>query len=213
VLPLLGVFFLDHLLELVQFLAQLRERVLRGIGFLSAFLGGAEIGFFRSVFLKTTAIASIVRRVCAPMLLAQVAMILGTYLFRDSGTVSTRLLRTLLLDVRRFLVARRVGLVESFPATYALNSLERQKERTHIHGSTTFLVKVVLILPRLGRHSGNVTQQISLGEGHVHGNGVGLHAWAVVLAGQLRDVGIELFHTLHKLTNANALGFLQHVRE
>ncbi len=56
-----------------------------------------------------------------------------------------------------------------------------------------------------------MTCQISLGEGHVHGNRVRFHAWAVVTAGQLQDVGIELFHTLHKLTNADALGFLQHV--
>ena len=74
-------------------------------------------------------------------------------------------------------------------------------------------MKVVLILPRVGTHSENVTQQISLGKGHVHGNRVGLHAWAVVPAGQLRDVGVELLHTLHKLTNADALGFLQHVRD
>jgi hypothetical protein len=45
----------------------------------------------------------------------------------------------------------------------------------------------------------------------IHGNRVGLHTWAVVPAGQLQDVGIELFHTLHKLTNADTLGFLQHV--
>ncbi len=49
---LLGVLFLDHLLELVQFLAQLRKVLLRGTGFLSAFLSGAEIGFLRSVFSK-----------------------------------------------------------------------------------------------------------------------------------------------------------------
>ncbi len=29
----------------------------------------------------------------------------------------------------------------------------------------------------------------------------------------MQDVGIELFHMLHKLTNADALGFLQHVRD
>jgi hypothetical protein len=129
-----------------------------------------------------TAIASIVHRVRSPMLLALVAILLGTYLFRDSGTLSTRSLRTLLLAVRRFLVARRVGLFGSFPATYALNSLKRQKEQTHIHGSTAFLVKVVLILPRVGTHSENVTWQISLGKGHVHGNHVGLDAWAVIPA-------------------------------
>jgi hypothetical protein len=74
-------------------------------------------------------------------------------------------------------------------------------------------VKVVLILPRVGTHSKNVTQQISLGKGHVHENHVCLHAWAVVPAGQLQDVGIKLFHVLHKLKKADALGFLQHVRD
>ena len=69
--PLLGVLFLKHLLELVQFLAQLRKGLLYRIGFLSAFLSGAEIGFFRSPFLKMTAIARIVRRARAPMLIAR----------------------------------------------------------------------------------------------------------------------------------------------
>ncbi len=145
-LLLFGISFLDNLLELVQFLAQLRKRLLRGIGFLSAFLGGAEIGFLRSVFLEATTIMSIVGRVRIPMFLAQVAMLLGTYLFRDSGTLITRSLRTLLLAVRRFLIARRVGLVGSFLPTYALHSLEGLKERTHVGRCTTFLVKVVLIL-------------------------------------------------------------------
>ncbi len=44
--PLLGVLFLDHLLELVRFLTQLREGLLYGIGFLSAFLSGTEIQLF-----------------------------------------------------------------------------------------------------------------------------------------------------------------------
>ncbi len=136
---LLGVFFLDHLLELVHYLALLRKRLLCGIGFLSAFLSGEEIGFFHSVFLETTAIASIVRRVCAPMLLAKVAVFLGTSFFRDSGiVVSTRSICTLLLAVRSFLVVRSVGLFGSFLATYALNCLERQKEQTHVHRSPTF---------------------------------------------------------------------------
>ncbi len=70
-LPPLGVLFLKHLLELVRFLAQLREGLLYGIGFLSAFLSGAEIGFFCFPFLKTTAIARIVHRARAPMLIAR----------------------------------------------------------------------------------------------------------------------------------------------
>jgi hypothetical protein len=77
-LLLLGVFFLDHFLKRVQFLAQLREGLLYGIEFLSAFISGAEIGFFRSVFLKPTAISSIVRLERAPTLLAKVLVFLGT---------------------------------------------------------------------------------------------------------------------------------------
>ncbi len=109
-----------------------------------------EIGFFRSVFLKTTVIARIVRRIHAPMLVAKVPVFLGTSFLWDSGTVaSTRLLRTLFIAVRRFLVARSDGLFGSLLATYALGCLERQKERTHVHRSPTFLVKVGLILPRV----------------------------------------------------------------
>jgi hypothetical protein len=170
--PLLGVLILDHLPELVRFLAQLRKGLLYGIGVLSAFLSGTEIRFFRSVFLKTTAIASIVRRVRAPMLLAKVAVFLSTSFPQDSGiVVSTRSLRTLLFAVQRFLVARSnglfgsflatllaarsflitrsVGLIGYFLATYALDCLERQKEQTHVHRGPTFLVKVELILPRV----------------------------------------------------------------
>ncbi len=89
-----------------------------------------------------------------------------------SGTVvNTRLLRTYFIAVRRvlvirsdgrfgsylatllavrgFLIARCVGLIGYFLATYALGSLERQKERTHVHRSPNFLVKVRLILPRV----------------------------------------------------------------
>ncbi len=116
------------------------------------------MAFSVPVFLEATTITSIVGCVPAPMLLAQVAVSLGTYLFRDSGTLSTRLLCTLLLAVRRFLVARRVGLVGSFLPTYALDGLKGLKERTHVGRCTTFLVKVVLILPRVGTHSENVTR-------------------------------------------------------
>ncbi len=98
--PLLGVFFLDHLLELVHFLALLRKRLHCGIGFLSAFLSGAEIGFFRSVFLEPMAITSIVRRVRAPMLLTKVAVFLGmSFLWAYGCSVSTRLLCTIFLAV------------------------------------------------------------------------------------------------------------------
>ena len=89
----------------------MREGLLSGIGFLSAFLSGAEIGFFRSPFLETTAFARIVRPARAPMLIA------GRRVSRYelSGTVvSTRLLRTYFIAVRRFLVARSDGCFGSF---------------------------------------------------------------------------------------------------
>jgi hypothetical protein len=72
-------------------------------------------------------------------------------------------------------------------------------------------MKVDLILPRVWAYSQNVTHQISLNEGHVHGNYGSLHAWAVVPAGQLQDVEVELLHTLRKLMNADTLGFVEHV--
>ncbi len=66
---------------------------------------------------------------------------------RSNGRFGSYL--AILLAVRGFLVARCVGLIGYFLATYALGSLERQKERTHVHRSPTFLVKVGLILPRV----------------------------------------------------------------
>ncbi len=55
----------------------------------------------------------------------------------------------ILLPARGFLVARYVGLIGYFLTPYALGSLERQNEQTHVHRSPTFLVKVGLILPRV----------------------------------------------------------------
>ena len=108
-LPLLGVFFLDRLLKLVQFLTQLREGLLYGTGFLFTFLSGAEIEFFHSIFFELTAISSIVHCEGVPMLLAKVSMFFGTSFFWDSGTiVSTRSLRTLFIAVQSFLIARSI---------------------------------------------------------------------------------------------------------
>ncbi len=42
---------------------------------------------------------------------------------------------------------------------------------------------------------------------------LGLASWAVVPVGQLRNVGVELFYMLHKLTHTDALGFLEHVHD
>jgi hypothetical protein len=43
-----------------------------------------------------------------------------------------------------------------------------------------------------------MTHQISLGERNVHWHHTGDVAWAVLPAGQLRDVGVELLYALYK---------------
>ncbi len=65
---------LQCFLELLDFLGELREVVVYGITFLSVFLSGAEIGFLLSILFKPMTITSVVRGICALMLLAQVAM-------------------------------------------------------------------------------------------------------------------------------------------
>jgi hypothetical protein len=63
--------FLKSLLQLVQFLAQLGKQLFHWIGFLTCLLGGAEIGFYRPVFLVHAAIFGSVRSMHAPKFLAQ----------------------------------------------------------------------------------------------------------------------------------------------
>ena len=101
--------FLITFSSLSNFLLNCEKGLLYGIGFLYAFLSGAEIGFFCFVFFKPTAITSIVRCVHAPMLLTKVAVFLGTsYLWDPGCSFSTRLLCTPFLAVRSFLVARNL---------------------------------------------------------------------------------------------------------
>ncbi len=78
----------------------------------------------------------------------------------------------------------------------------------HVHGSHTLFLQVVLILPLVWTHPENVTCQISLGERKIHRHHAGIVAQAVVLAGQLRNVGVELLYALYELAYANPLGLL-----
>ncbi len=116
------------------------------IGFLSAFLSGAEIGFFCSLFSKRRQLQESCV-VHAPPCLLQDCRVSR---YKLSGTVvSTRSLRTYFIAVQRFLVARRdgrfgtylatllavqgflvarcVGLLGYFLATYTLGSLETER--------------------------------------------------------------------------------------
>jgi hypothetical protein len=81
----------------------------------------------------------------------------------------------------------------------------------HAHGSHPFFLQVVLILPLVQTHPENVTRQISLGEWNIYRHHTSDVAWAVVPAGQLRNVGIELLYALYELSYANPLGLLEHI--
>ncbi len=75
-------------------------------------------------------------------------------------------------------------------------------------------VKVELVLPHVRAHPENMTCQISLSKQHVHGNrGRFCVQQAMIPAWQLQDGRVELLYGLHKLTNADALGLLEHIRD
>ncbi len=67
---------LQRFLELLNFLGEPRKIMVYGITFLSASLSGAEIGFLLFILFKPTTIMCVVGGICAPMILAQVAMLL-----------------------------------------------------------------------------------------------------------------------------------------
>ncbi len=72
-------------------------------------------------------------------------------------------------------------------------------------------MQVVLILSLVRTHPENMTCQISFGERNICQCHASIVAWAVIPAGQLHDVGIELLYLLYKLTYANLLGLLENV--
>jgi hypothetical protein len=92
-----------------------------------------------------------------------------------------------------------------------LNSFQRSEKQTHIHRTHAFLKEVVLVLPLVRTHPENVTCQISLSERNIHWCHTIIVAQAVVPAGQLRNVGVELLYALYKLMYVNLLGLLEHV--
>jgi hypothetical protein len=187
---------LKSLLQLVQFLAQLGERLLCWIGFLTCLLGGMEISFCRCVFLILAAIFGSVRSMRVPKFLARLARLLKSDFLVSllCGTITGPIGSCLVL-VRSVLAGWCMGLLMG---TITLNSPKRSLKRTHVHGSHTLFLQVILILPLVRTHPENVTRQISLGEQNICRHHTGIVAWAVVPAGQLHDVGIELLYTLYK---------------
>jgi hypothetical protein len=95
---------LQCFLELLNFLGELHKVMVYGITFLTAFLSGTEIGFLLSVLLKPMTITSVVRGICNPMLLSQVAMLLeANFHGHPDCSLSTRAFFPFLALVRRLL--------------------------------------------------------------------------------------------------------------
>jgi hypothetical protein len=95
---------LQRFLKLLDFLGQLCKVLVQRIIFLSAFLSGAGIRFLLSVLFEPTTIASVVRGIHPPMLLAQVAMLLKTDFLGNPGCrIGTRAFLLFLTLVGRLL--------------------------------------------------------------------------------------------------------------
>ncbi len=120
--------FLKNLLQFVQFLAQLGKRPFCWIGFLICLLGGAEVGFHRSVFLVPAAIFGSVHSMCAPMFLAQLAGplkmdFLGNLLHGSStGLLSS----CLILVLRSFLAGLRICFLGGNTCSIAYSKARRE---------------------------------------------------------------------------------------
>jgi hypothetical protein len=181
--------------------------LLNWVSYLPSWRRGLQLSQFRLSLLAAT--FGSMRSMHAPKFLAQLARLLKTDFFVSllCGTITGPLGSCLLL-VRSFLDGWRMGLLMG---TYTLDSPKRSLKIMQVHGSHTLFLQVILVLPLVRTHPENVTCQISLGEWNIRWHHAGNVAWAVVPAGQLCDVGVELLYVLYKLAYANPLGLLEHV--
>ncbi len=95
---------LQRFLELLNFIGELRKVVVYGITFSSAFLSSTKIRFLLSVLFEPTTITCVVRGIHAPILLAQVAVLLkADFLGNPGHRIGTRVLLPFLALVGRLL--------------------------------------------------------------------------------------------------------------
>ncbi len=95
--------------------------------------------------------------------------------------------------------------------TYALDNFQQSEKRAHVQRRHAFFIEVILVLSREWTHTQYMSPELSLRERNILGLGAGIGLWALVEVGHLRDVGIELLYSTHKLTYANALGLLKYI--
>jgi hypothetical protein len=151
-----------------------------GITFLTAFFSGAEIGLLLSIFLKPMTLTCVVRGIGAPMLLAQVAMLLkANLLWHTDRSLGTRAFLPFLAPLRRLRGRFQFALLLG---TDAFNRLQRNEKQAHVHWHHTFLVEIVLVPPLDRAHTQHMSPQLSFHEWEVLGLGAGVHIGAVVEA-------------------------------
>jgi hypothetical protein len=142
---------LQWLLKLLDFLGELHKVVIYGITFLPAFLSSAEIGFLLSVLFKPMTITSVVRGIHAPMLLAQVAVLLkADFLGNPGRRIGTRALLSFLALVRRLLRRFQFALLVGADA---FDCFQQSQKLAHVHWCHALLVHIVLVLPLKRAHT------------------------------------------------------------
>jgi hypothetical protein len=142
---------LQRFLKLLDFISELCKVMIYGITFLTAFLSSTEIRFLLSVLLKPTTITSVVRGLCTPMLLAQVAILLEANLFgHPDHSLGTRAFLPFLTLVRRLLGRFRFALLVGADA---LDCFQQSEKQAHVHRRHALLVHVVLVLPLERAHT------------------------------------------------------------
>ncbi len=129
---------LQRFLEFLNFLSELRKVMIYRIVFLTAFLSGVEIGLLLSIFLKPTTLTCVVGGRHAPVLLAQVAMLLkANLLWHMDRSLGTRAFLPSLALVRRLLGRFGFALLVG---TDTINCLQRNEKQAHVHQCHSFLV-------------------------------------------------------------------------
>jgi hypothetical protein len=181
--------------------------VVYGITFSSVFLSGMEIGFLISVLFKPTTIMSIVHGIHAPMLLAQVTVLLkADFLGNPGRRIGTRELLPFVALVGRLLGGFQFALLVGADA---FDCFQQSQKQAHVHRCHALLVYVILVLPLKRAHMQYMSPWLSLCERDFLGLGAGIGMRAVVEARHLGDVGIELLYKTYKLMYIDALGLLQ----
>jgi hypothetical protein len=116
-----------------------------GVTFLSAFLSGPKIRFLLSVLFKPTTITSVVHGIGAPMLLAQVAILLkADSLGNPDHGIGTRAFLPFLPLVRRLLGRFQLALLVGADA---FKHFQQSEKQAHVHRCHALLVHIVLVLP------------------------------------------------------------------